>query len=310
MILVPKHHELRPYAYRDGGTDMGLRSIWGHVHEQPALKAGTLHTDTLGIHRYYRAGKDVADTQVLRDGHARRISPHVIAVAGLAGWKLLPRANGALPDLHVSIPVSRGLAAFSWAVFFGLLIGLPLLRQAAPSQPLAVFDSFFRVGSLVFGGGHVVLPLLQAEVVPPGWVSNEQFVAGYGAAQAVPGPLFTFSAYLGAVMRPEPHGVFGAALALFAIFLPSFLLVVGALPFWSALRARSGFQAALRGINAAVVGLLLAALYHPVWTSAIHTSTDFGLALAALGLLTLWKLPPWLVVVLTATAAAVVAAVA
>ena len=139
----------------------------------------------------------------------------------------------------------------------------------------------------MFGGGHVVLPLLQAEVVPPGWVTNEQFLAGYGAAQAVPGPLFTFAAYLGAVMRPWPTGWLGALVALVAIFLPSFLLVVGALPFWDALRARPAFQAALLGINAAVVGLLLAALYHPVWTSAIHAPADFALALAAFGLLAL-----------------------
>jgi chromate transporter len=167
-----------------------------------------------------------------------------------------------------------------------------------------VLDTFYRVGSLVFGGGHVILPLLQAEVVPPGWVTREQFVAGYGAAQAVPGPLFTFSAYLGATMAPEPNGWVGAGLALVAIFVPSFLLVVGSLPFWDALRSRPAFQDALRGINAAVVGLLLAALYQPVWVSAILGPTDFALALAALGLLALWKLPPWLVVLLAAGAGA------
>jgi len=183
---------------------------------------------------------------------------------------------------------------------------LPLLRQIVPGLPLAVFDSFYRVGSLVFGGGHVVLPLLQAEVVPPGWVTNEQFVAGYGAAQAVPGPLFTFAAYLGAVMPPPLTGVAGAALALVAIFLPSFLLVIGALPWWDTLRGQAGFQAALRGINAAVVGLLLAALYQPVWTSAILTAMDFGLALVAGALLLLWKLPPWLVVIICAVAGVLV----
>jgi chromate transporter len=170
------------------------------------------------------------------------------------------------------------------------------LRQATASHSLDVFDSFFRVGSLVFGGGHVVLPLLQAEVVGPGWVTKEQFVAGYGAAQAVPGPLFTFAAYLGAVM----DGWNGALLTLVAIFLPSFLLVVAALPFWDSLRSKSSFQAALSGINAAVVGLLLAALYNPVWTSAIDTSSDFALGLVAFGLLTFWQWPPWLVVLLTA----------
>jgi chromate transporter len=194
-------------------------------------------------------------------------------------------------------------------VFFGLLIGLPLLREVTDNQPLAVFDSFYRVGSLVFGGGHVVLPLLQTEVVPPGWVSQEDFIAGYGAAQAVPGPLFTFSAYLGAVMGPEPNGVAGASLALVAIFLPSFLLVVGGLPVWSLLRQVPAFQAALRGVNAAVVGLLLAALYQPVWTSAIFRAEDFGLAMAAFGLLAFWKTPPWLVVVFAAAGGAALAAV-
>jgi chromate transporter len=149
----------------------------------------------------------------------------------------------------------------------------------------------------------VVLPLLQAEVVGPGWVTNETFVAGYGAAQAVPGPLFTFAAYLGFAMQAEPHGWSGAALALAAIFLPAFLLTIGALPFWDLLRSRTAFQAALRGINAAVVGLLVAALYNPVWTSAISGPADFGLALLAFGLLAFWKWPPWLVVVLTALGA-------
>jgi chromate transporter len=192
--------------------------------------------------------------------------------------------------------IGRRLAIAAWIVFFVLLLGLPVLRSVVPSHALEVFDSFFRVGSLVFGGGHVVLPLLQAEVVGPGWVTDEQFVAGYGAAQAVPGPLFTFAAYLGAVM----DGWSGALLTLVAIFLPSFLLVIGALPFWDLLRSKSSFQSALTGINAAVVGLLLAALYHPVWTSAIHTPADFGLGLVAFGLLVLWKWPPWLVVLLTA----------
>ena len=231
----------------------------------------------------------------------------VIALAGLVGWRLLP-SSGAPPGLELRSPVGHRLGVAAWLLFFGLLIGLPVLRQVAPSQALAVFDSFYRVGSLVFGGGHVVLPLMQAEVVPPGWVTNEQFVAGYGAAQAVPGPLFTFSAYLGAVMAPEPTGWAGAALALVAVFLPSFLLVIGALPLWGAVRARPGFQAALRGINAAVVGLLLAALYQPVWTSAIETPADFGLALAGFGLLMFWKAPPWLVVLLSAAAAGGLAA--
>jgi chromate transporter len=225
-----------------------------------------------------------------------------IVVAGLIGLRLFP-GSSAPTAAHVRVPVNQRLGIASWALFLGLLVLLPLLRQTSTERALAVFDSFFRVGSLVFGGGHVVLPLLQAEVVGPGWVTNEAFVAGYGAAQAVPGPLFTFAAYLGFVMESGPRGAAGAALALAAIFLPAFLMTIGALPFWDVLRSRTAFQAALRGINAAVVGLLVAALYHPVWTSAIGTATDFGLALVAFGLLAFWKWPPWLVVVLSALAA-------
>lgn len=223
-----------------------------------------------------------------------------IVAAGLIGARAFRASAPPPPPLHMRAPVSPRVGALAWALLGGLLVVLPILRQFSASQAVAVLDSFFRVGSLVFGGGHVVLPLLQAEVVGPGWVSNERFVAGYGAAQAVPGPLFTFAAYLGFVMRPEPHGWLGALLALTAIFVPAFLMTVGALPFWDLLRSRPRFQAALRGINAAVVGLLLAALYRPVWTSAIHAPADFGLVLLAFGLLAFWKWPPWLVVALSA----------
>jgi chromate transporter len=221
---------------------------------------------------------------------------HRMTLTGIQGLPASPQQT----PIQMRAPISRGLAVGAWVLFVGLLLGLPLLRYLAPSQALAVFDSFFRVGSLVFGGGHVVLPLIQAEVVPPGWITNEQFIAGYGAAQAVPGPLFTFAAYLGAVMRPWPNGWVGAALALGAIFLPSFLLIVGGLPLWNLLRAQASFQVMLRGINAAVVGLLLAALYRPVWTSAIHVPGDFALGLVDFLLLAFWKWPPWLVVVLSA----------
>jgi chromate transporter len=176
--------------------------------------------------------------------------------------------------------------------------------MTAHSQDLRLFDTFYRVGSLVFGGGHVVLPLLQAEVVPSRWVSNDAFLAGYGAAQAVPGPLFTFAAYLGAVIG----GWKTALLCLIAIFLPSFLLVVGVLPFWHGLRRRVAAQAVLRGVNAAVVGLLLAAFYDPVWSAGILGKGDFGLAVAAFVLLFLWKTPPWLVVLLSAVGGQLLAA--
>ncbi|UQZ81009.1 Chromate transport protein [Paenibacillus konkukensis] len=219
----------------------------------------------------------------------------LIAAAGLFGRFFL--ATSEVPETpRIGISISRRAAMFAWILFFGLLIGLPLLRAVFPSYWLAVFDSFFRVGSLVFGGGHVVLPMLQAEVVPPGWLTDSQFLAGYGAAQAVPGPLFTFSVYLGTVM----HGWIGAMIALIAMFLPSFLLVTGALPFWDAVRRRPNFQSVLKGINAAVVGILLAALFNPVWMKAIHTPYDFCLAIAAFGLLMLWKLPPWLIVLFSA----------
>jgi chromate transporter len=211
---------------------------------------------------------------------------------------------------HLVVPIRRRVAVLCLGLFFVLLIGLPILAATTDSMAVRFFDSFYRAGSLVFGGGHVVLPLLQAEVVEPGWVTRDAFVAGYGAAQAVPGPLFTFAAYLGTVMIPKPDGAVGGLLCLLAIFLPSFLLVIGVLPFWDQLRRRPQAQAALRGVNAAVVGLLLAALYDPVWTSGIQGPADFALAAAALLLLAFWQLPPWLVVIVTAVAGAGLVAVA
>ena len=232
----------------------------------------------------------------------------VIVIAGLLGLRFL--GSMAIEDRpHIRVPIGRTIAFSALGVYLVLLVLLPLLRQAFSLQPIAVVDSFFRSGALVFGGGHVVLPLLQAEVVPPGWLSNEQFLAGYGAAQAVPGPLFTFAAYLGASLGPEPNGVAGAALALVAIFLPSFLLAYVALGSWGMLRSRPAVQATLRGINAGVVGLLLAALYTPVSTSAIARPLDFALALLAFGLLIAWKAPPWIVVVVTAAAGALLQSV-
>jgi chromate transporter len=229
----------------------------------------------------------------------------VLLLAGLLGWlgagRLSSAAQGPSPvgpgHDHIHVPVGRRAGLLWFGLFAALLLGLPLLAATFPQdQALAVADAFYRAGSLVFGGGHVVMPLLQAEVVPSGWVDNDTFLAGYGATQAVPGPLFTFSAFLGAAMSGTPSGVWGGLLALAAIFIPSFLLVFAALPFWESLRRRAGMQSALLGINAAVVGLLLAALYDPVWTSAIHRPQDFMLAMAALLALMAWKLPPWLVV--------------
>lgn len=222
-----------------------------------------------------------------------------LAVGAIAGL-VFCRDGAAREAAHLQFRVPKSLGYIALAAFALLLGLLPLLAAVAGSQGLSLFDAFYRAGALVFGGGHVVLPLLQSEVVATGWVTEDAFIAGYGATQAVPGPLFTFAAYLGAVVGPQPNGVFGAAIALVAIFLPGMLLLVGALPFWEGFRRHLPAQAAMRGANAAVVGILGAALYDPVWTSAIFTSKDFTLALAGFILLTVWKTPPWVVVVICA----------
>ena len=201
---------------------------------------------------------------------------------------------------HPPIKVSRRVGVAALAAFFGLLLGLPLLRGLTGSQAIAMMEAFYRSGALVFGGGHVVLPLLQEAVVAPGWVSDNAFLTGYGAAQAVPGPLFTFAAYLGAVMGPAPNGVPGAALGLVTIFLPGLLLHLGTLPFWERFRRRAGTQAVMQGINAAVVGLLGAALYSPIWTSSVRGPEDFAVALVGFILLVGWKAPPVVVVAVSA----------
>lgn len=205
------------------------------------------------------------------------------------------------------IKVSRAVGVVALTAFFALLFGLPLLRSLTESQTIAMMDAFYRSGALVFGGGHVVLPLLQGAVVAPGWVGDDAFLAGYGAAQAVPGPLFTFAAYLGAVMTPEPNGLAGAALALLVIFLPGILLHLGTLPFWESFRRRTGTQAVMRGINAGVVGLLGAALYSPIWTSSVQAPKDFAVVLVGFVLLMAWKAPPVLVVAVSALGGALFA---
>jgi chromate transporter len=229
-----------------------------------------------------------------------------IVAGGLIGWRLFPGAssNKAAP---LAVHIVRPFAVGALVLFFALLFGLPALAAASSDHILELISSFYRSGALVFGGGHVVLPLLQQAVVPPGWVSNDVFLAGYGAAQAVPGPLFTFAAYLGTVMGPAPNGWIGGLICLVAIYLPSFLLLMAILPFWDALRTRAGVQSALRGVNAAVVGLLLAALYTPVWTSAIFAPADFALGVVAFLLLALWAVPPWIVVILGAVGATIIA---
>ena len=207
------------------------------------------------------------------------------------------------------MPVSRRTGLVALAAFFTLLAGLPLLRGLTESSGIALFDAFYRSGALVFGGGHVVLPLLREAFVTPGWLSDDAFLAGYGAAQAVPGPLFTFAAYLGTVVQVEPHGLAGAALGLIGIFLPGILILLGILPFWDSFRRRASAQAMMRGVNAAVVGILSAALYDPVWTTTIHSPRDFGIALVGFVLLVVWRAPPLLVVAFSAAAGTAMALV-
>lgn len=221
----------------------------------------------------------------------------VIALGAMLGW-LIYRREVKVPETNVAKNSLRShvAAALALLLFFILLLILPALAAGSNSKPLAMFDSFYRSGALVFGGGHVVLPLLRSETVPRGWLSNDQFLAGYGAAQAVPGPLFSFSGYLGAVILGGEHPWLGGVLCLFAIFLPAWLLIGGALPFWNVLRSKAWMQAALRGANAAVVGILLAALYTPVLTQAVNGPADLCAVLIGFGLLEAWKIPPWVIV--------------
>jgi chromate transporter len=303
IALVAFAYALKQVGFTDVGWLHGLKlaavavvatAVWGMARSlAPDRERGTMA---------------MASAMVALAAPVAPVQVGIIVAAGFVGRWLLSASTGPGRS-HERVQISRRLSVCSLAIFFTLLVALPIARSLTANPALAMADSFFRAGSLVFGGGHVVLPLLQVEVVPPGWVTDEQFLAGYGAAQAVPGPLLTFAAYLGTVTRSAPNGVAGAALALVAIFLPSFLLVVGVLPFWDALRRRSDVQSALRGINAAVVGILLAAFYHPVWTSAVAARADVVIAIAAFALLMFWKAPPWLVVALCALAGQVLAMV-
>ena len=215
----------------------------------------------------------------------------VILIAGFVGY-LLYKHHQVDSEGKVEFPVSRRFGSICLGLFFALLIALPIFRELTTMNWVAMFDSFYRAGSLVFGGGHVVLPLLEREFVPTGWVSEEAFLAGYGAAQAVPGPLFTFAAYLGAVIG----GWQGGLLATVAVFLPAFLLILGTLPFWDMLRRSPKIKGAFMGVNAAVVGILIAALYQPIWTSSILAPIDFAFAALLFSMLVFWKLPPWVIV--------------
>ena len=221
----------------------------------------------------------------------------VILIAAIVGY-LLFKENKQEVKEKSSFPISKRFALICLSLFFGLLVLLPILREVTSSGWIAMFDSFYRAGSLVFGGGHVVLPLLEREFVPTGWISEEAFLAGYGAAQAVPGPLFTFAAYLGAVM----NGWQGGLLATVAIFLPAFLLIFGTLPFWDIIRNNQKVTGAIMGVNAAVVGILISAFYFPIWTSTIISTIDFVIAVFLFSMLTFWKVPPWMVVLTGAVA--------
>jgi chromate transporter len=308
-FTLPSAIALVLFAYGVGAFGDALGSGW--LHGLKVVAVAVVAQAVLGMMRSLAPDRDRATVAVIAAVIVLAFPTAwgqigAIILGFIAGVTVL-HVNA--PIDHVSLPlrVGRTTGAVLLAVFVGILVGLPLLIAVVPNHSLQLFEAFYRAGSLVFGGGHVVLPLLQASVVPPGWVSNDAFLAGYGAAQAVPGPLFTFSAYLGAVMGPQPNGWLGATLCLVAMFLPSFFLTIGALPFWDELRRRPAAQSALRGVNAAVVGLLLAALYNPVWTAGIAGPYDFALAAAAFLLLFMWQTPPWLVVVLSAIGGAAIA---
>ena len=233
----------------------------------------------------------------------------IIAAAALAG-RLLIKPDGASPPASETVRLSRSFGNISAGILAGALIALPIIAAFVDLAELDVFSSFFRVGSLVFGGGHVVLPLLQAEVVPPGWVDGDTFLAGYGAAQALPGPMFTFAGYLGAVAAPGAAlagGWSGGLIALIAVFLPSFLILTAALPYWQILRAKPALRTSLAGVNAAVVGLLLAVFIDPVWTSSVLAPADLAIVVVGVALLAWRRIPVWLIVVLSAGAGTLLA---
>jgi chromate transporter len=234
-----------------------------------------------------------------------------IVIGAIFGLRLPHPAQSPAHALHFHLPKPASWLAV--ALFSALLFALPVAASLAGqndaahtllAQSLAVFNAFYRTGALVFGGGHVVLPLLENAVVARGWVDQQSFLAGYGAAQAVPGPLFTFAAYLGAAVRPAVHPVVFSALALVAIFLPGLLIIVAVLPYWNSLRQRPRIQSALRGVNAAVVGVLISAFIRPVWTSAVHSIFDVALAVVAFVLLVRWKAAPWMIVIAAAAVSA------
>ena len=286
ILLVAFAFFLQGYDVGSAGWIHGLKIVAVVIVAHAVYAMGQKLASDRG--RATVAGAAAAVTLLWPSPYAQILA---IAAAGILGlWLFRKEVSTEAANLH--IPVGRASAWGCLVLYFGLLAALPILRAAAENERLALFDSFYRAGALVFGGGHVVLPLLENEVVSAGWVGREEFLAGYGAAQAVPGPLFTFAGYLGAMSG----GMAGAAIAVAGIFLPGFLLVAGALPFWNEFRKSPKLQGALAGINAAVVGILLAVLYDPLWTSAILQPADFALAAVLFIMLVFWKLPPWVIV--------------
>ncbi|WP_226001546.1 chromate transporter [Paenibacillus sp. BJ-4] len=291
LVLVAFAFLLQGYDIASAGWIHGLKIVAVAIVAHAILGMGQKLTPDRD-----RATIAVISAVITLSWHTAYSQILIIAAAGVIGLWLFRKQEAEITS-NLQIAISRTFAVCSLIVFIAMLVALPLLRSSEEVGWLTLFDSFFRSGSLVFGGGHVVLPLLEREVVPSGWVSQEDFLAGYGATQAVPGPLFTFAGYLGAMAWGLP----GAVVATLAIFLPAFLLVVGALPFWNELRNSPKIQRALVGVNAAVVGILLAALYDPLWTTAILKPIDFALAVILFMMLVFWKLPPWVVVLVGAT---------
>ncbi|MCL6571758.1 MAG: chromate transporter [Bacillus sp. (in: Bacteria)] len=280
---------LQGLEIHDTGWIHGLKIVAVAVVAHAIL--GMSQKLTPDIHRKSIALFALVGTLVWQTAYAQ---VGIILLAAVTGFLIFKKHEDDLettPTIH--FPISQWFATICLVLFFGLLILLPFLRSLNSSTWLAMFDSFYRSGSLVFGGGHVVLPLLEREFVPSGWISKEEFLAGYGVAQAVPGPLFTFAAYIGAVI----NGWKGGIMATFAIFLPAFLLILGTLPFWNTLRRNPKIKGALMGVNAAVVGILIAAFYNPIWTSYILAQIDFAYSAILFSMLVFWKLPPWVIVI-------------
>jgi chromate transporter len=309
-FTLPSAALMIAFAYGVKFLDATETALW--LHGLLVVAVAVVAQAVWGMGRAFAAGRRRAAIALLSavavlKFHAAWTPLAVLTLAALYGWRSLPRVKTGTENMAIPVTWPRWISHTALALFFILLILLPFAANLSGGHTMALIDRFYRVGALVFGGGHVVLPMLGAEVLPQGWISGQDFIAGYGAAQAVPGPLFTFAAFLGAAMTPQPNGWLGGLIALSAIFLPSFLMVAAALPYWQSIRQRQGATAALSAVNAAVVGILLAALYNPVWTSAIHGPADFILALIGFAALQIWRVPPWAVVAATAVAGRLIA---